>query len=61
MFLTSPDIIIAICQLYSASEIVTRLLGQLKIDAGLVSQEWRPALRYPFPRATVSARRIVGR
>ena len=26
-------------QLYSASEIVTRLLGQLKIDAGLVNQE----------------------
>ena len=45
VFLTSPDIIIAICHLYSASEIVTRLLGQLKIDAGLVSQEWPPALR----------------
>ena len=28
-----------------ASEIVTKLLGQLKIDAGPVSQEWRPALR----------------
>ena len=27
------------------SEIVTRILGQLKIDTGLVSQEWRPALR----------------
>ena len=27
------------------SEIVTRLLEQLMIDAGLVSQEWRPALR----------------
>ena len=27
------------------SEIVIRLLGQLKIEAGLVSQEWRPALR----------------
>ena len=27
------------------SEIVTRLLGQLKIGAGLVSQEWRQALR----------------
>ena len=40
----SPDIIIAIRQLYSASEIATRLLGQLKINAGLVSQEWRPAL-----------------
>ena len=45
MFLTSPDIIFAICQLYSASEIVARLLRQLKIGAGLVSQEWRPALR----------------
>ena len=45
VFLTSPDIIIVIRQLYSASEIVTKLLGQLKIDAGLVSQEWRPALR----------------
>ena len=45
MFLTSPDSIIAIRQLNSASEIVTRLLGQLKIEAGLVSQEWRPALR----------------
>ena len=31
-------------QLYRALEIVTRLLGKLKIDAGLVSQEWRPAL-----------------
>ena len=40
-----PDIIIAIRQLYSASEIVTRLLGQLKIDAGLVKQDWRAALR----------------
>ena len=38
VFLTSSDIIIAIFQLYSASEIVTRLLGQLKIVAGLVSQ-----------------------
>ena len=27
------------------SEIVTRLLGQLRIDEGLVSQEWRPTLR----------------
>ena len=26
------------------SEIVTRLLGELRIDAGLVSQEWRPTL-----------------
>ena len=48
MFLTSPDIIIAICQLYSASEIISRLLGQLKIDACLVSQEWRQELRGNF-------------
>ena len=34
----SPDIIIAIRQLYSASEIITRLLRQLKIVACLVSQ-----------------------
>ena len=40
VFLTSPDIIIAIRQLYSASE----LLWQLKIGASLVSQEWLPAL-----------------
>ena len=37
--------IIAIRQLYSAQEIVTRLLGQLKIDTGLVSQEWRPTIK----------------
>ena len=37
-FRTSPDIAIAIRQLYSTSEIVTRLLEQLKIDAGLVNQ-----------------------
>ena len=45
MFLTSLDIITAIRQLYNASEIVTRLLGQIKFDASLVSQEWRPVLR----------------
>ena len=33
----SPDIIIAINQLYSTFEIVTRLLGQLKVDTGLAS------------------------
>ena len=70
-----PDIIIAVRQLNSATEIVTRLLGQLKIDAGLVNQEWRPALRrqltliayrrylhrrYPSRLAIVSARLIVG-
>ena len=53
MFLTSPDIINATRQLYSASEIVTRLLGQLKIDAGLVSQEWRPALRANLRRLCI--------
>ena len=76
MFLVLPDIIIALLQLYSASEIVTRLLGQLKIYAGLVNfKEWRPALRrqlslivyrrylhrrYPSWLATVSARLMVG-
>ena len=45
VLLTSPDITIATRQLYSGSDIVTRLLGQLKIDAGLISQEWRPASR----------------
>ena len=45
MFLMSPDIIIAIRQLNNALEIITRLLGQLKIDTGLVSQEWRQSLR----------------
>ena len=33
--LASPDIIIVIRQLYSTSEIGTRLLGQLKVDTGL--------------------------
>ena len=33
------DSIIAIRQLFFALEIVTRPLGQLKIDAGLVSEE----------------------
>ena len=45
VFLASPDIIIATRQLNSASEIITRLPGQLKINAGFVSQEWRPPLR----------------
>ena len=45
VFLTSPDIIIAIVQLYSDLEIVARLLGQLKIDTDLVSQDWRLALK----------------
>ena len=45
VFLTPPDIIISIPQLYSASEIATKPLGQLKINAGLVSQKWRPGLR----------------
>ena len=29
-------------QLYSPSEIVIRLQGQLNIEAGLVNQKWRP-------------------
>ena len=73
--LTSLDIIIAIHQLNSAPEIFTRLLGELKIDGGLVSQEQQPAIRcnlrrlciddiyiddYPSGWITVSARRIVG-
>ena len=37
VFLPSPDIITAIRQLYSTSDIVTRLPGQLKIDTGLVN------------------------
>ena len=37
VFLASPDIIIAISQLYNTSEIVTRLLGQLKFDIGLAN------------------------
>ena len=37
----------------SASEIVTRLQGQLKIDAGLVSQEWGPALRSNLRRSCI--------
>ena len=37
VFLASPDIIIAIRQLYSTPEIVTRLLRQLKINTGLVN------------------------
>ena len=43
----------AICPLYSATEIVTRLLAQLKIDAGLVSQEWRLALRSNLRRLCI--------
>ena len=42
VFLASPDIILAIHQLYSTSEIVTRLLGQLKVDKGLANYELRP-------------------
>ena len=53
VFLASPDIIIAIRQLYSASEIVTKLLGQLKLDAGLVSQEWRPGFRAKLRRLCI--------
>ena len=49
----SPDIIIAIRQLYSASEIITRLLEQLKIDTGLVSQEWQLALKANLRRLCI--------
>ena len=45
MLLASPDIIIAIRQLYNISESVTMLLGQLKVDTGLANWEWRPTLR----------------
>ena len=37
LFQASPGIIIALPQLYSTSEIVTRLLGQLKVDTGLAN------------------------
>ena len=39
------DIIIAIRQLYSTSDLVARLLGQSKVEAGLVNKESRPTLR----------------
>ena len=45
VFLTPCDIIIAIRQIYSCSDIITRLMGQLKIDTGLVNQEWRPDVK----------------
>ena len=32
-------------QLYSASEIIIRLQGQLNIDAGLVNQKWQPNVK----------------
>ena len=32
-------------QLYSPSEIVIRLQGQLNIDAGLVNQKWQPDVK----------------
>ena len=71
VFLTLTDIIIAIRQLYGTSKIVTRLLGQLKVDAGMANQEWRPTFlkdgnlrrlyrRYSFRLAAASARQIVG-
>ena len=43
-----PRFIIASGQLYSAPEIVTRLLGQLKIDPGLINQEWKAKLRRQY-------------
>ena len=45
VFLTSRDIIIAICQLNNAPEIVIRLQGQLNIDAGLDNRNDDPTLR----------------
>ena len=45
VFLTSRDIIIAIRQLNSASEIAIRLQGQFIIDAGLVNQNDDPVLK----------------
>ena len=50
VFLTS---IIAIRLLYDASGIVTRLLGQLKFNPGLVSQELQPALRAKLRRLCI--------
>ena len=62
--------ILLLRQLYSASEIVKSLLGQLKIDAGLATGVKRQLTsivyrrylhrRYLFRLATVSARQIVG-
>ena len=54
VLLTSPDIIIATRQLNSASETSTRLLGQLKIDIGLVSLERRPPLRGNLRRLCIN-------
>ena len=47
VFLMSLVIIIAIRQLYSALEVVTctRLLERVKLDAGLINQEWRPDVK----------------
>ena len=45
VLLTSRVSIIAIRQLYSSSEIVTRLLGQKKIDIGLVNQNFNTSSR----------------
>ena len=45
LFLASSDIIIAIHQLYSTSEIVIGLQEQLNISAGLVNQNDNPTLR----------------
>ena len=45
VYLMSRDIITAIRQLYSTSEIIIRLQGQLNIDAGLVNQNDDPTLK----------------
>ena len=45
VFLTSRYIIVVFRKLNSASEIVTRFVGQLKIDASLVNQKWQPGVK----------------
>ena len=46
VFVTSRNIIIAIRQLYSASDIVIRLQGELNIDADLVNKKDDPTLKW---------------
>ena len=45
VFLTSLNIVIAICRLSSALEIVTRLFGLLKVDAGMRTRRQNRNLR----------------
>ena len=49
VFLTSPDP----STIQRLRDFVTRLLGQLKIGAGLFSQEWRLALRGDLRRLCI--------